>query len=257
MIDKKIEEPKAMTPVEIQHLLYEDEDGDVVGLDEVQLLDPPPVERIPAVKSLLHDNDLYLVYQAAIVLAAWGVDEGLDKIEAMIDERFHTVMEFAPHRIDGYDNVYDEFAYAVHLYGLTGKRLADRKRIYGKLLSLYGSVLFQGELKYVLLNCEFPELAAETIDAMKRALSNGHEYLASQLLPVLARWEPEQAWEIIPRFRRMSKQTPDPAANVAEALGYIDTDESRKLLRPYLNHTGSGVAEEAKRSFIKLWEDKN
>jgi hypothetical protein len=242
---------------EIQHLFYADEDGEVVGLNEVQLLDPPPVERIPAVISLLHDDDLYLVYQAAIVLAAWGVDEGLDKIEEMIDERVHTMMEFAPHRIDGYDNVYDEFAYAVHLYGLTGKRLADRKRIYSKLLSLYGSVFFQGELKYVLLNCDFPELAADLIDAIKRALSHGHEYLASQLLPVLARWQPEMAWEIIPRFRRMSRHPHDPAANVAEALGYIDTDESRRLLSTYLNHKGIGVAEEAKKSFIKLWEDRN
>lgn len=242
----------AMTPVDIQHLLYEDQDGEVIGLNEVQLLDPPPVERIPAVKSLLHDEDLYLVFHAAIVLAAWGVDEGLEKIEEMIDKEVHTIMEFVPHRIESYDNVYDEFAYAVRLYGLSGGSIADRDRIYSKLLSLYGKVRFQGHLKSALLREEGHEFVAETITAIERALSYGHEYIASQLLPVLARWRPEKAWEMIPRFRRTSRQTPDPAANVAEALGYIDTAESKKLLSEYLKHKGGGVAEEARRSLIKL-----
>lgn len=50
--------------------------GGVIGLDEVQLLDPIPVERITKLTACLGDNDLYLAYQYGLVLAAWGVREG-------------------------------------------------------------------------------------------------------------------------------------------------------------------------------------
>lgn len=240
---------------EIYHLLYEDDQGNVIGLDEVQLLDPPPLERAPALLELLKSDDLYLVYQAAIVLAAWGEEAGLDKIEELIDMRVHIYEEIAPQRIEDYDNVYDELAYAVHLYGLTGKRPEARERIYGKLLELYGPCWFESKLKYVLLKSDFSNLAPNVRAAIERALSLERAYLASQLLPVLARWEPFEAWQLAPRFINQPSQTPDPMANVAEALGYIKKPESEELLNHLSRHQDAAVAEEARKSLDRLQRD--
>jgi len=43
-------------------------------------LDPIPTERIAPPRALLGGDDLYLVYQAALVLTAWGDAAGLGKI---------------------------------------------------------------------------------------------------------------------------------------------------------------------------------
>ena len=106
-------------PPETWHLLYENEEGKVVGLDRVQLLNPVPTDRFAPARVLLRSADLYLVYQAALVLTAWGDPAGLLQIETMVDARVDRQMEFAPHRIYDYDNVYDEMAKAVYLYGLS------------------------------------------------------------------------------------------------------------------------------------------
>ncbi len=241
---------------EIQRLLYEDEDGRIVGLDEVQLLDPPPLSRIPAVKSLLKETDLYVVFQAALVLAAWGDSEGLAKIEELINKRVHTIQEFAPHRIYDYDNVYDELAYAVYLYGLSSKHETDRKRIFEKLLRLYGPSQFESKLKYALLKSDFHELSPAVKEAIERAVALNRPYLASQLLPVLARWEPGKAWDLIPQFLSYPRQTPDPVLNVAEALGYINRSESKNLLRDLENSSDTLIAQKARESLRKLGEER-
>ena len=96
-----------MTREEYEHLLYCDETGELVGLAEVQLMDPAPVERIPAVQALLGEDDPYVAFQAAIVLAAWGDLTGLACIEQMIDSRIHERVTLCPHRLHDHDNVYE------------------------------------------------------------------------------------------------------------------------------------------------------
>ncbi|OJH33465.1 hypothetical protein [Cystobacter ferrugineus] len=240
------------TPEEIHRLLYTDEQGNEVGLDEVQLLDPPPEERIPLVREILRNPDEYRVYQAALVLAAWGDDVGLEKLEEFIDTRLHERGEFSPNRIDGEDNVYDEIAYAVHLHGLSGKRTDARERIFRKLLGLYGPCFFESKLKHALLKSDLASLAPDVHAAIERALALGHPYLASQLLPVLARWEPSLAQRLIQTFSGRSSLIPDPMVNVAEALGYIDTPESRSVLTRLSRHADEEISEQARRSLEML-----
>jgi hypothetical protein len=64
--------PMKLTPENIRPLLYEDAQGEVIGLDEVQLLDPIPEHRIPLLRQLMNGQDKYLAVHAAQVLAAWG-----------------------------------------------------------------------------------------------------------------------------------------------------------------------------------------
>lgn len=242
---------------EIRHLLYEDENGAAVGLDEVQLLDPVPAERIAPTRALLHSADLYLVYQAALVLTAWGDPAGLLQIETMVDARVDRQMEFAPHRIYDYDNVYDEMASAVYGYELSSEaQREERLRVFRKLLALYGPCYFESKLKYALLKTELaPDLVPDMQDALTRAETLGHRYLASQLLPPLARWEGEAVRPLLEQFSAppvKPERAPDPRANVAEALGYLPGIDSRRQLDQMAQSPQQSIAEAAQASLSRL-----
>lgn len=151
----------ALYSPEIQHLLYENDAGRVIGLDKVQLLDPVPTARLGPVRALLSCPDEYLAYQAASVLTAWGDAAGLRHLEQLIDGRVDQRLTMAPHRIWDYDNGYDEMAWAVDLYGLSPEvQRPAQLRVLGKLLALYGPCFFESNLKAALLDLE-PALAAE------------------------------------------------------------------------------------------------
>jgi|GEM_PF-1125863 len=238
---------------EIDHLLYEDEAGTVVGLDEVQLLDPVPTTRIGPVRALLSSPDEYLAYQAATVLTAWGDAAGLRHLEQLVDGRVDQRLTLAPHRIWGYDNVYDEMARAVACYALSSDaEWPARRRLLGKLLALYGPCFFESNLKATLLGLKLT-LAAELVPAVRAALARtqaqGQLYLASQLLPPLARVEGAAARGLLDPFPALLRQAaPQPSAgeadciraNVLEALGHLPVSAlDRPAVRAAIERVGN------------------
>jgi HEAT repeat protein len=237
----------------IQHLLYEDEDGQIIGLDEVQLLEPVPTNRIPEIRQLLDNNDLNLVFQATLVLAAWGDKAGFNKISELIDKKIHNQIQLAPHRLYGYDNVYDLLAEAIEIYGYTQQDHKEIIDIYRKLLDLYGECTFESRLKIALLNHQYDVLANEVIQAINRAINNKRYYLASQLLPVLAKWGYREIVKtLISNFMTWPQHSPNPLSNVAESLRYLHDFESLSLLNTLQNHQDSSVSEQAKASLYDL-----
>ena len=234
---------------EIEAALYADESGETIGLDEVQILDNPSAGRISTLEAALSNEDIDLHYRAAFVLASWGNGRGLDAIERLVDAQVDRRGVNVPHRIYGYNNVYDEIAYALSLFGCSSiGRPDDQKRIYAKLLGLYGPHEFESRLKGALLASEFRELLPDVEQALHRALKLGKRYLASQLLPVVAKWDSSTAWQLISSFQSVAIETPNPTVNVAEALRYINSDEARRMLRQLCQHADTVVAEEARES---------
>ncbi|MBT8339532.1 MAG: hypothetical protein HKP58_20415 [Desulfatitalea sp.] len=242
-----------ITEKEIKHLLYEDEDGDVIGLDEVQLLEPIPTKRVSLLRELLNGKDLYVAYQAALILAAWNDEEGLKTIDGFIDNKIHMTMEVSPHRLYGYDNVYDEIAWALYLSIDDDENPSEYVlNLIKKILRLYGPCDFEGSLKLCLLDINCSDLLSDIYKALERALDLNKEYLASQLLPILAKWNHVKRWELITSFLAFKRQTPDPAHNIAEALGYINTIESKNILSDLSKHPEMTVVEEARKSLDGL-----
>jgi hypothetical protein len=234
---------------EINHLLYEDEAGNVIGLDEVQLLDPIPAKRVGLLRELLDSKDLYLAYQSALILAAWEDKEGLKMVESFIDNKIHLKQEISPHRLYGYDNVYDEIAWALYLSIDDDQNPSDYVlSLIKKVLKLYGPCDFEGSIKLCLLDIDCSKIIDDIYEAFIRALDFNKEYLASQLLPVIAKWNHSKRWDIIQTILKANKQTPDPAHNVAQALGYINTDQSKKILLDLSKHSENTVVEEAQKS---------
>lgn len=239
---------------EVERLLYGDEDGEIEGLDEAQLIDPPPLERVPAVRTILYQHpDPTIRFDALLVLTAWGDDEALALIGQLLKSRDLDAYELAPDRITDQDNAYDELAGAVHIYTLT-KEAASQPvlDLYRQFLSLYPHYFFRGKLKSALLKIDAPALVADVVAAIQGRMATGHVYQASQLLPVLARWDAAAAMAMIPPLLTRPAETPDPVNNVAEALGYIDSAESRRQLEAWLRHSDAAVVEEASRAFARL-----
>lgn len=237
---------------EFEIALYTDEAGNVVGLDDVQLFENPPADRVATLQRALRTSNLEIRYRAALVLAAWGDDEGLTSIEWFVDNRIDEMGIVDPHRLYGYNNIYDKFAYAVQLYGDLGRQLHVQKRIYKKLLSLYGPCEFESRLKYALMQSGFDELVNDVEQACRRSLDLGKEYLASQLLPVLGKWNQSVAIPLMPTFVHEFITTPNPTANVVEALRFVEAGSRDPLLNKLAGHLDSVVAQEAKQLIAEL-----
>jgi hypothetical protein len=230
---------------EIARLLYTDENGEATTFEEVQLLDEPIPERIEPLRALAAGDDVYLAYQAASLLCSWGDPVGLEKVVEMVDTRIHEREEISPHRIHDYDNVYDELAYAVHLYGLNSdEQQGERRRTLAKILGLYGRMQFESRLKHALLRTDLGGLEEATAGALQRALDLGRRDLASQLLPPLARFDPEAAWQLAGDFGETDVQR----ANVAEALAFVARPEARARLEELAEDPAAFVADAARES---------
>lgn len=65
-------------------LVYEDDAREVIGLDEMQVLEDPLTERIPAVRALLAGDDAWVAFQAAEILTAWGDGAGMAHFERLV-----------------------------------------------------------------------------------------------------------------------------------------------------------------------------
>ena len=190
-------------PAYIYSALYTDESGEEVGLDEVQLLDPVPAERIPRLILLLGNDDVYMAYQSALVLAAWGVREGVAYFQHFIDARLDKTATLEPHRLWGQDNVYDIIAEALEIAVLSGYNRVEVVRTLKNILQLYGECYFESKLKRVLINLDEQSLLPDIKQAMQSALSHERYYQASQLLPVLAKFDKVYALAQVNMFQNL------------------------------------------------------
>ncbi|PRC90656.1 hypothetical protein [Solimicrobium silvestre] len=229
-------------------LLYTGNNGEEIGLDEVQLLDDYPQTRIRDLSALLNDSNLFIRYQAILILTAWGLEVGIDNAENMIVAGVADDLNLSPNRINGKDNRFDDLAEAIHLYVLSGGSGVRACKAFCALLKSYPIYYFESKFKRALLKHATPEMIGEIKDSILKCLKAGKFYQASQLLPILAKLDSVACWDIFPEIAALPMQIPDPAANIAEALRYISTQDSDKLLTQYLTHKGAGVALAAQES---------
>jgi HEAT repeat protein len=236
---------------ELSHLLYEDENGEVIGLGEVQLLDPPPRNRVEKLQQLLSDPSDWLAFQASLILAAWGEPEGVASLSKFVAQWPNRVIGFSHHRLRGYDNSYDEIADAAHLFQLSNGNSTIARDLFRGLLALYGPVEYESRLKYALLRSDCHDLIPDIIAAIDRARCLGKFYLASQLLPPLARLLGTGAVSVIDPFFRFNDD-PNPRVNIAESFQYIEPGIAEPILKELEKDTDSIVSDQARSSLEML-----
>ncbi|TGE28059.1 hypothetical protein [Hymenobacter metallicola] len=208
-------------PPHIYQALYTDEAGEVIGLDEVQLLDPVPTARIPELTSLLASDDVYLAYQCGLVLAAWGVEAGVEYLGQLVDTRIDKLVELEPHRLSGEDNVYDVIAEALGIAVLSEYDQHQILLILGRILALYGECYFESRLKATLLRLDASALLPAIKQAVQLALEHKRYYQASQLLPVLAKYDTAYALAQVTQFEQLLGQDERIRYNLAEMREHL------------------------------------
>lgn len=204
---------------EIHELLYHyNEDGyEGYDLNEVQLLEEKDVDRIEGLKLLLHHDDRYIVYQAMLILLAWGIQEGFESLNRFMREKWAEKEEFEPHRLHGEDNVYDIIVNALHISTFNGK---DEQELYPyikQFLTLYGDLFFEFHLKDFLLKKNCRPLVTKIQEGLQSALENERYYQASQLFPVLVHYDKNKFNEYRDTFTLLIGKDNRIAYNVDEA----------------------------------------
>ncbi len=242
---------------EIYLLLYTNEDGEEIGLEEVQLLDPPIASRISDLIELLSNNDIYIVYQSTLILASWGINEGIEKLEEFIDTKIHRIGRIDPDRINGRDNVYDNLSEAVDYYELSGGDTRIIERLYKKILNLFPDQFFRGRIQVALQSSSVTsKLLFEISTAIEKTVQN-NLFQASLLLPALAKHDNKVAHEIIKRhFHPKKNLHKDAMENVAEALQFIPSKESFDWLNTLLNSSKKLVVSKAETT-LNILNQKN
>jgi len=145
-----------MTKSEIEKLFdfskyYENEEFDVELFDDILLLEEEliPLDRVKEFKKLLvpvweKEKNLKEIawynIDAGRILASWGYKEGLDYLKTLITYGFKDVSTIYPHRLYGYDQVYeyilDAFTNYVLNFSNKGKKKEALKEVYLELCNI-------------------------------------------------------------------------------------------------------------------------
>lgn len=174
--------------LEIERLLYTDTDGELVGLDEVQLLEPPPEARIPSLERLILEADPQVAFEASLILATWGKRSGLVGLEHAFDWIRTRTEPIRPHRIWAYETALDQVAEAVGYFEEYGDDPRSCIGLYRRLLACVGPVRFDGCLQNALTRSGLRELYPDVLDAYRRGLAAGNVDDSLRLLPALSQW---------------------------------------------------------------------
>ena len=201
---------------------YIDEDGNQgEDLREVQLLESFSQERIEKLTNLTNNEDRYIAYQAMLILLSWGIDVGFKKLDDFIENKIDDLVAFEPHRIYGEDNVYDVISDALYI---STYNTNDEDKIvpYIKImLAMYGNKFFESRLKYVLLKLQNTAVLIPNIKkAIETAIANERYYQASQLLPVIAKYEEEALDQYVKEFSFFTKYDNRISHNLKEIQNY-------------------------------------
>jgi hypothetical protein len=202
---------------EVYDLLYRhvDRDGNLISnFENVLFLDDQdiPPDRVELLKKLLQPvssvKEILVPLEAAKLLAAWGIEEAFLYLEYLVNSRVDRLGNISPHRIYGYDTIYEEIQEAViHYYAHRADRSVDEEKVVTKeiqpivsrLLLLSGALRFNVSALLMLIKREnwreyesvLKELYRELIKVDK-ASASGH-WNTQDLKNLLTDWDPKFA----------------------------------------------------------------
>lgn len=221
---------------EIRNLLYSTSVEDEFGLDEVQLMEIIPTERIFKLIALLDNESKFIAYQAMLILTAWNIEEGFKSVDKFIEEQPDKEYNFEPHRIWGKDNVYDDIAYALYISTLKSNNEKKIIPYFIKLLNLYDKKYFDSKFSYCLLDIEPDnDLLPYIIKALEASLENKMYLQSSQLLPVIVNYDKKNAKKYIPIFKKHIKDDSRISISIEKTINNLN-DYSLSWIKQKFNN---------------------
>lgn len=226
--------------------LYCDAAGEVIGLDEVQLMEPIPAERVVFLRELFASGSEYERYQAALVLVAWNDPDIFARLDWYLDQLMARSGEaLSPDRLHSVDTACDWVAGALSISLLNGARVETVDYYTRKLLAGVTSQYYRSGLQSLLVKTTRPVLVADLEMALRGAFEAAQQSKAALFLEPIARVEPMLAWSLIATLPWDPAVRPSPMFEIADALAFIKSAESRQYLEWLLHDQGPGVADRA------------
>lgn len=213
-----------------EHLLYESEDGEVIGLDEVQLLEPIK-ERVPLLAGLMKGSDFYVAYQAALILAAWGHRDGLEHLRQHVLLSKPEEAPLDPDRLASTDDAPDMVAEAAHLYGQETGDLDVRDDIFRECLASYHLNNHKGRLQSCLRRDRPHKIRDDIRAAYERCRTSDQVPKAIQLLPAMLGVDEPSILERIKECRQALMQDSSVTDTLEAVAREKDRSEGTDFLR--------------------------
>lgn len=228
-------------------LLYCDDSGAVIGLDEVQYFEPHRRDRIEPLRQLFTSSDPTARFHSMLILVAWADPAGIDAANRYVHSNHHSTTSVSFHRLNGRDTSFDELADAFAIASIPNSQDEQINRdalrpIAKRFLVLFRTEFFEHGLERFLSSLADPTLEPEIVRAVQDAAASGHQRQASDLLPAVAVTNPELAWTTIPTFQHDGEPIPGTGTGLAKTLGRIHTPEATAALNQLLHSDQPGVA---------------
>lgn len=92
-----------------------------------------PRERIPVLKQLMQDSDVYVAREAARLLCSWGDDEGFEYLRHLVCDQSPITSHGMAHHLRGYDDTYKNILDSIIGYWATRADAGDGEKARNKV----------------------------------------------------------------------------------------------------------------------------
>ncbi|WOE76078.1 hypothetical protein [Alterisphingorhabdus coralli] len=196
---------------DIQKLLYTTKDGrwyweTDYAVDKLELDDEDiDFDRIPKIRELLikpikNWTELHIPFEAALVLASWGDEEGLSYLEYVIALRPDKWGNGEPHRLRGYDTTYEWVANAMiafatfrSSYAEFDSKIGELERWFKVILNLCETQPFEFPLLRWIKRRNYTQFDAELKSYLRAMVSDDtgfHHYKPADAVAFFADYDP-------------------------------------------------------------------
>ncbi|MCU0430588.1 MAG: hypothetical protein MUF42_11520 [Cytophagaceae bacterium] len=237
---------------ELYSLLYRDEEGELVGLEEVQLLDPIPVNRIPLLLNYISKEDEYVSYQIALVLTSWGQNQGLDWImEKMLN--FDSKNSIDIDRFGEADLFYEKAIESIYFYTLSGGDRVAAINSIEKALDVFFEFYVNGRFRNALFKLKPFELKFKILNLFQFSLDKNKLDRIAALLPVVAILDELLVLNFIRSNKKQILSSFDLIDASTDVLFVIHTEDSKLILHSLLSEISEQYLKDKGEDFLQNW----
>jgi hypothetical protein len=205
--------------------LYTDEDGNEVDVLDLRMMEPI-YDRIQKLKILLHNNNTSQRLDSAVLLTAWGIEEGVDYLENFLDRDAIEKEGKYLCRNNKDDCTYDVIGESLVTFTTNNPRESKRVIVpLEKTLSFFGKRSFDNGISSFLIHAD---ISVCLVDNFEKNINSCIEINkiceASEFLVLYAKWGGEKVVNHAIEYARKIIMFPNSSSskvNVARALLYL------------------------------------
>jgi hypothetical protein len=231
---------------ELENLFYTDENGNYMDVLELRMVEPIH-DRIKKLKLLLSSDNSYVRLDSAILLTSWGIEDGVDYLENLLDRDATEEEGKYLCRNNRDDCTYDVIGESLVLFSgnspeISSKAIAPLR----KILHLFGKKCFtdNGTVSFL----EYADISTYLVEdfeqVIKSCIESGNTFEASKFFPLYAKWGGEKVIDSTIEYARLIINHSDSSVSkvhVASALFHLPLNVAIAIFPLLENIDDSGV----------------